>query len=72
MQGMSTNGAGAAEAGAVAGHEGQHGVAGLAFGARGRAVAEGVPDREPVRPSPLSLLTPDLTPPTAFVRVSHS
>jgi hypothetical protein len=45
MQDSSTNGAGAAaEAAAAAGHEGQHGVAGLVFGAGGRAAPDGVPD----------------------------
>jgi transposase len=46
MQESSTNGAGAAVEAAAAGHEGQHGVAGLAFGAGGRAAPEGVPDPE--------------------------
>jgi transposase len=41
----STNRAGPAVE-AAAGHEGQHGVAGLAFGAGGRAAREGVPDPE--------------------------
>jgi transposase len=41
----STNGAGQA-AEVAAGHEGQHGVAGLGFGAGGRAVPEGVADPE--------------------------
>ena len=42
----STNGAGAAGEAAVAGREDQHGVAGLGFGAGGRAAPEGVPDPE--------------------------
>jgi hypothetical protein len=47
MQETSTNGAGAAaEAAAAAGHESQHGVAGLVFGAGGRAAPEAVPDPE--------------------------
>lgn len=41
----STNGAGQAAEDA-AGHEAQHGVAGLGFGAGGRAAAKGVPDPE--------------------------
>ena len=41
----STNGAGQAVEDA-AGHEDQHGVAGLGFGAGGRAAPEGVPDPE--------------------------
>jgi transposase len=46
MQESSTNGVGAAAEAVAAGHEGQHGVAGLAFGAGGRAAREGVPDPE--------------------------
>jgi transposase len=47
MQDSSTNGAGgAAEAAAAAGHEGRHGVAGVVFGAGGRAAPDGVPDPE--------------------------
>jgi transposase len=45
MQESSTNGARAA-ADAAAGREDQHGVAGLGFGAGGRAAPEGVPDPE--------------------------
>lgn len=45
MLDTSTNGAVQA-AEVAAGHEGRHGVAGLGFGAGGRAVAEGVPDPE--------------------------
>jgi transposase len=41
-----TGGAGAAAGAAGAGREDQHGVAGLGFGAGGRAAAEGVPDPE--------------------------
>ena len=41
----STNGAGAADE-AAAGHEDRRGVAGLGFGARGRAASAGVPDPE--------------------------
>ena len=41
----STNGAGAADE-AAAGREDQRGVAGLGFGAGGRAAPEGVPDPE--------------------------
>src|SRR5450432_2190421 len=42
----STNGAGAGPEAAAAGREDQRGVAGLAFGAGGRAAPEGVPDPE--------------------------
>src|SRR5512135_3193797 len=42
----STNGVGAAVEAAGAGHEDQRGVAGLGFGAGGRAGREGVPDPE--------------------------
>ena len=42
----STNGAGAAVEAAAAGREDQRGVAGLGFGAGGRAAPEGVPDPE--------------------------
>jgi len=42
----STNGAGAAHEAAAAGREDQRGVAGLEFGAGGRAAPEGVPDPE--------------------------
>ena len=42
----STNGAGAAVEAAAAGHEDQRGVAGLGFGAGGRAAPAGVPDPE--------------------------
>lgn len=45
MRETSTNGAGQAAEDA-AGHEGQHGVAGLGFGAGGRAAPDGVPDPE--------------------------
>jgi|SRR5579875_2778623 len=45
MQETCTNGAGQAAEDA-AGHEDQHGVAGLGFGAGGRAAPEGVPDPE--------------------------
>jgi len=45
MQESSTNGVGAA-VGAAAGREDQQGVAGLGFGAGGRAAPEGVPDPE--------------------------
>jgi len=46
MQETSTNGAGAAVEAAAAGREDQLGVAGLGFGAGGRAAPEGVPDPE--------------------------
>ena len=46
MQETSTNGAGAAVEAAAAGREDQRGVAGLGFGAGGRAAPEGVPDPE--------------------------
>ena len=42
----STNGAGAAVEAAAAGREDQRGVAGLGFGAGGRAAPVGVPDPE--------------------------
>src|SRR5512142_1000888 len=42
----STNGAGAAVEAAAAGREDQRGVAGLGFGAGGRAAPEGIPDPE--------------------------
>jgi transposase len=46
MQESSTNGVGAAVEAAAAGREDQRGVAGLGFGAGGRAAPEGVPDPE--------------------------
>jgi len=46
MQETSTNGARAAGEAAAAGREDQHGVAGLGFGAGGRAAPEGVPNPE--------------------------
>jgi transposase len=46
MQETSTNGAQSAVEAVAAGHEDQHGVAGLGFGAGGRAAPDGVPDPE--------------------------